>query len=87
MGDITTGIFFHPSYARRSYLTEGTRLADFPGALDTILSRGRVRLYEPEPVPEELLLKVHTKDLLERVGQDPLCSTAWHSAGGLSRRA
>ena len=40
-------------------------------------------MYEPEPVSRELLLKIHTPDLLERVGQDPLCSTAWHSAGGV----
>jgi acetoin utilization deacetylase AcuC-like enzyme len=40
-------------------------------------------LYEPEPVPRELLLKVHSPALLERVGRDPLCSTAWHSAGGV----
>jgi acetoin utilization deacetylase AcuC-like enzyme len=30
-----------------------------------------------------LLLKVHTPDLLERVEREPLCSTAWHSAGGV----
>jgi len=80
---ITTGVFYHPSFSRRSYLTVGTRLADFPGALDKILSSDEVMLYESEPVPEELLLKVHTADLLERVGRDPLCSTARHSAGGV----
>ncbi|MCM3875535.1 MAG: histone deacetylase [Thermoanaerobaculia bacterium] len=79
----TTGIFYHPSFSRRSYLTVGARLADFPGALDRILESDKVTLYEPEPVPRELLLKVHTSDLLERVGEDPLCSTAWHSAGGV----
>jgi acetoin utilization deacetylase AcuC-like enzyme len=79
----TTGVFYHPSFSRRSYLTVGTRLADFPGALDRALESGRVRLYEPERVSRELLLKIHTPDLLERVGEDPLCSTAWHSAGGV----
>ncbi len=78
-----TGVFYHPSYSRRSYLTVGSRLADFPRVLDGILESGRAVLYEPEPVLEELLLKVHTPDLLERVGRDPLCSTAWHSAGGV----
>lgn len=42
-----------------------------------------VRLFEPEPVARELLLKVHTRDLLERVAREPLCSTARHSAGGV----
>ncbi len=78
-----TGVFYHPSFSRRSYLTVGTRLADFPGAIEGILARGRARLYEPEPVPVELLRKVHTPELLDRVARDPLCSTAWHSAGGV----
>ena len=78
-----TGIVYHPSYSRRSYLTVGARLADFPMALDKILASDRVRLYEPGPVPRELLLKVHTPYLIEGVKGDPLCSTAWHSAGGV----
>ncbi len=78
-----TGIVYHPSYSRRSYLTVGARLADFPMALDGILAGGRVRLYEPGPVSRELLLKVHTPYLIEGVREDPLCSTAWHSAGGV----
>jgi acetoin utilization deacetylase AcuC-like enzyme len=79
----TTGVFYHPSFSRRSYLTVGTRLADFPRALDGILKKDNVRLYEPEPVSRQLLLKVHTLDLLEEVKRDPLCSTAWTSAGGV----
>ncbi len=82
-GHLTTGVFYHPSFSRRSYLTTGARLADFPGALDKILESDKVVLYEPEPVSRELLLMIHTPDLLERVGEDPLCSTAWHSAGGV----
>ena len=78
-----TGIFYHPSYSRRSYLTVGTRLAGFPMALDAILASDKVKLYEPGPISTELLLKVHTPDLIEGVKGDPLCSTAWHSAGGV----
>jgi acetoin utilization deacetylase AcuC-like enzyme len=83
MAQHTTGVFYHLSFSRRSYLTVGARLADFPRVLDRTLQSGNVRLYEPERVPEQLLLKVHTPDLLERVGREPLCSTAWHSAGGV----
>jgi acetoin utilization deacetylase AcuC-like enzyme len=78
-----TGIFYHPSFSRRSYLTVGTRLADFPSALEGVLRTDRVRLYEPGPVSRELLLKVHTAGLIDGVQGDPLCSTAWHSAGGV----
>ncbi len=84
MAKYTTGIFYHPSYSRRSYLTVGTRLADFPMALEKILKSDRVMLYEPQPIPKELLLKVHTPGLIEGVKGDPLCSTAWHSAGGVA---
>lgn len=80
----TTGIFYHPSFSRRSYLTVGARLADFPTALDTILKSDKVTMYEPGPISRELVLKVHTPDLIEGVKGDPLCSTAWHSAGGVA---
>ena len=79
----TTGVFYHPSFSRRSYLTVGARLADFPGALKEILESPNVRFFEPEQVPRDLVLKVHTPDLVERVEAEPLCSTAWHSAGGV----
>jgi len=78
-----TGVFYHPSFSRRSYLTVGARLADFPAALDGVLRGGRVKIYEPGPVSRELVLKVHTPGLIEGVKGDPLCSTAWHSAGGV----
>ncbi len=83
MSRLPTGIFYHPSYSRRSYLTTGARLADFPMALSEILRSDRVRMYEPGPVSRELILKVHTPSLIEGVKGDPLCSTAWHSAGGV----
>ncbi|OIP34108.1 MAG: histone deacetylase [Deltaproteobacteria bacterium CG2_30_66_27] len=78
-----TGVFYHPSFSRRSYLTIGARLADFPMALDGVLRDERVKLYEPGPVSRELVLKVHTAGLIEGVKGDPHCSTAWHSAGGV----
>ena len=78
-----TGVFYHPSFSRRSYLTVGTRLADFPMALDGVLRGGRVGLYEPGPVSRELVRKVHSPGLIEGVKGDPLRSTAWHSAGGV----
>jgi acetoin utilization deacetylase AcuC-like enzyme len=83
MPEYDTGIFYHPSFSRRSYLTVGARLADFPLALEQVLKIGNVKMYEPGPVPQELLLKVHSPGLIEAVKGDPLCSTAWHSAGGV----
>ncbi len=78
-----TGIFYHPSFSRKSYLTQGARLLDFPRALKPFLDNPHFRLYESPAISEELILKVHTRELLEGVKRDPLCSTAWHSAGGV----
>jgi len=78
-----TGVFYHPSFSRRSYLTRGARLEDFPGAIDHLLARDNVVLYESPMIEEEWILKVHTPELIRGVESDPLCSTAWHSAGGV----
>ena len=78
-----TGVFYHPSFSRRSYLTRGARLEDFPEAIDHLLARENVILYESPPIEEEWILKVHTPDLIRGVESDPLCSTAWHSVGGV----
>ncbi len=83
MTRIATGVFYHPSFSRRSYLTTGARLAGFPMALEPLFASERVRLFQPAPVARELVLKVHTPDLIEGVKADPLCATAWHSAGGV----
>jgi len=84
---MTTGILYHPSFSRRSYLTQGSRLQDFPQALEPFLKLPRFRLFESPAIDEDWVLKVHTPDLLEGVYEDPLCSTAWHSAGGVARAA
>ncbi|MFZ2447172.1 MAG: hypothetical protein WAW37_12505 [Syntrophobacteraceae bacterium] len=80
---VRTGIFYHPSFSRRSYLTGGARLEDFPGAIRSILDDPSFRLYESPPITEDCLLKVHTPELIEEVRRDPLCSTGRHSAGGV----
>ena len=67
-----TGIFFHPSFSRRSYLTTGRRLADYPGALDPLLRPPPVRLYECPPATEELILLAHDPALIPQVEADPL---------------
>src|SRR5208337_3886855 len=78
-----TGIFYHPSFSRRSYLTQGARLEHFPAALNQLLQDERFILYQPEPISEQSILEVHLRELLEGVRQDPLCSTAWHSVGAV----
>ncbi len=78
-----TGVFYHESFSRRSYLTVGTRLRDFPKAFREFESCENFRLIESPEVDEGLILQVHTRDLLEGVRLDSFCSTAWRSAGGV----
>ena len=66
------GIFYHESFSRRSYLTVGRRLADFPAALDSLLQEDRFRLYRCPEVSDELILEVHTRELIPEVEADPL---------------
>jgi len=80
---VRTGIFYHPSFSRRSYLTRGARLEDFPRAIQSILDDPSYCLYESPRITEDCLLKIHTPELIEEVGRDVLCSTGWHSAGGV----
>ena len=68
----TTGIFYHPSFSRRSYLTVGRRLADFPRALEPLLARPHVALFQSPEAGDDLIRLVHDPDLIPQVEADPL---------------
>jgi acetoin utilization deacetylase AcuC-like enzyme len=77
------GIYYHPSFSRKSYMTIGNRLRDFPEALEPLLAKPNVRLIESPRVAKELVLKVHAREMLDMVARDSLCSTAYESVGGV----
>jgi acetoin utilization deacetylase AcuC-like enzyme len=77
------GIFYHPSFSRKSYMTVGNRLRDFPEALEPLLARPNVRLFQSPRVSRELILKVHAPEMIEMVARDGFCSTAYESVGGV----
>ena len=77
-----TGIFYHESFSRRSYLTLGNRLRDFPKAFELLKDR-KVRIFESPEVDFELLRKVHTERMIVAVFSEKLCATALRSAGGV----
>lgn len=83
---MVTGVFYHESFSRRSYLTLGNRLKDFPKAFDLLEGRN-FRLFESSEVNFELLRKVHTSRMIEAVLSENLCSTALRSAGGVVKAA
>lgn len=68
----TTGIFYHSSFSRRSYLTVGRRLADFPAALEALLARPHVALLESPEASDDLIRLVHDPALIPQVEADPL---------------
>jgi len=85
-----TGIFF-------TYF-EGERLRDFPQALAGILDKENVSYYDAvynsrnglfylEPVSEELLLKVHSQIMVQKVKQTGDYESALYSAGGTVQAA
>ena len=78
-----TGIFF-------LYLI-GERLSDFPEELAGILDRTNISFYEAfyelTPTPEELLLKVHSPQMIYRVKQTVYYETALYSTGGTVQAA
>ena len=81
-----TGIFFH--------YQQGERLQDFPQALDGILDKDNVFLYDAfyplkpassfdlEPIPAELLYRVHSPQMAERVRRSGGFEGALFSASG-----
>lgn len=79
-----TGVFYH--YQR------GERLRNFSLALGDILNREGIVFYDAlyqrklshaiEPVGEELLLKVHSKQMIERLKESPSYEGALYSASG-----
>jgi acetoin utilization deacetylase AcuC-like enzyme len=77
------GIYYHHSFSRKSYMTIGNRLRDFPEALEPLLAKPNVRLIESPRVAKELVLKVHDRQMLDMVARDGLCSTAYESVGGV----
>jgi acetoin utilization deacetylase AcuC-like enzyme len=77
------GIYYHPSFSRKSYMTIGNRLRDFPEAVEHLLKKPNVRLFEAPRASEELILKVHDREMLRMVALDGFCSTAYESVGSV----
>jgi len=79
-----TGIFYH-------YQT-GERLKDFPYAIGDILNKEGIVFYDAlyqkklayglEPVKDDLLFKVHSRHMIERIKKSPYYEGALYSASG-----
>jgi len=84
-----TGIFYH--------YQKGERLRDFPSAIGQILNKDSIVYYDAlyqdklayglEPVREDLLLRVHSTQMIERIKRSPYYESVLYSAGGTVQAA
>ena len=78
------GIYYHPSFSRKSYMTVGNRLRDFPEALEPVLARPNVRLIESPRCPRRSSSRSTPRKCWPRVAHGAsIYSTAYESVGGV----
>jgi hypothetical protein len=79
---MTTGVFFHETFKGKEWLIIGDKFRNFPGVMKHALKLPQVKLYSPEKVSEELLLKIHTAEFVQNLNQAWYCDGARYSVGG-----
>lgn len=83
---MVTGVFFHPDFAGRSWPIIGNRYLNFPKILRELAALNpSIKLIQPDPIPEDLLLKVHTRSYIEQQRRAWYYEGARISVGGLVR--
>lgn len=77
-----TGIFFHDEFKNKDWPIIGDKFGNFPQVMEKALSMPNVQLFEPKPVDEELLYKIHTHRYLQDVKQSWYYKGATLAVGG-----
>ena len=77
------GVFYHPAFKTQGHLTLRPRLQDFPGALEEVLQRPNVSLFECPRASREMILKVHPWEMAAMVDLEDECRSAYESVGGV----
>ncbi len=70
-----TGVFFHEAFKNKDWPIIGDKFGNFPLVMQKVLASSNVQLFEPQPVNEGLLYKVHTHRYLQEVKR------AWYYKG------
>lgn len=80
-----TGIFYHRVCGDKAYFSLAMSVREGFDILnkENLLREPNVLLFEPKPVAEELILKIHTKDMVESVKRSGYYETSLYSAGGV----
>ena len=60
-----TGVWFHERFRGQEWDIIGDKFRNFPGAMEHGLKLPQVKLFRPEMVAEDLLLKIHTGRFVE----------------------
>jgi len=78
---MTTGIFYSQILKTTPGPVIGPKFINFPEALGDVLKLPNVKLFEHEPVSEDLLLKFHTEEMVESLKKKPYGKNAFYSTG------
>jgi len=79
---MTTGVFFNEIFSQKDWIIIGNKFQNFPQAMEPALKLASVKLFAPQKVSEELLLKVHSPRLVQDLKESWYCEGASYSVGG-----
>lgn len=79
-----TGVFYHSVCGEKAYLSLAMSVREGFESVkrEKLFDEPNVSLFESKPVSEELILKVHTKDMVESVRGSGYYETSLYSVGG-----
>lgn len=66
---MTTGVFFHEMFSGSDWPMIGDKFRNFPAVMSRALAIPGVKLLVPDKVPEDLLLQVHSSELIRDLNQ------------------
>ncbi len=65
-----TGVFHHEVLSQYTWSIIGRKLKNFPGLIEGLSSNPNLAIYQIEPVSNELLLQVHSREHLNSIQHD-----------------
>ena len=78
---MSTGIFYSHAFKTSPGPVVGAKFINFPELIEGVLRLPNVRLFEHEPVKEDLLLKFHSEEMIEALKERPYGKNAFLSVG------
>ncbi|MFC2003614.1 hypothetical protein ACFLV4_06720 [Chloroflexota bacterium] len=79
---MTTGVFFHEVFRGKEWIIIGNKFQNFPQVMEHALKQPQVKLFTPQKVSEELLLKIHTPRFVEDLKKAWYYEGASYAVGG-----